>query len=238
MSRNRRFPRLLLLAALVCASLASAAAPATVAAAHHTYRVDSARDDGGGTQAGCEDNIATNKSCTLRQALTQAANDSGSSEIRFIIPPQTSDPDWGYNAVTKTWTISPTTALPTISANDTTIVGKGFFAPAIVIDGSRVAGTSAIGLKITSSNNTISKLAVVNFKDNSGTNGIGILISGAGAHDNVIVENYVGVAPSGNVARPNSSAGIKMRRQRIQPDQRQRHRRALGHRHPALERQQ
>jgi Right handed beta helix region/Periplasmic copper-binding protein (NosD) len=210
MSRNRRFPRLLLLAALVCASLASAAAPATLAAADHIYRVDSARDDGGGTQAACEDNIATNKSCTLRQALTQAASDGGSSEIRFIIPPQTTDPDWGYNAVTKTWTISPTTALPTISADNTTIVGKGFFAPSIVIDGSRVAGVSAIGLKITSSNNTISKLAVVNFKDTGGTNGVGILISGANAKDNLIVETYIGVAPSGNVAQPNSSAGIKI----------------------------
>src|SRR5262245_40368235 len=110
MSRTRRFPRLLLLAALLCASLASIAAPATVAAADHVYRVDSARDDSGGTQAACKDTIATNKSCTLRQALTFAASDSGTSEIRFIIPPQTTDPAWGYDAVAKTWTISPTTA--------------------------------------------------------------------------------------------------------------------------------
>jgi hypothetical protein len=93
MSRNHRFSRLLFLAALLCASLAGAAAPAVVAAADHTYRVDNARDDGGGTQDACKDSIANNKSCTLRQALTFAASDGGSSEIRFIIPANPSDPD-------------------------------------------------------------------------------------------------------------------------------------------------
>src|SRR5262245_61643761 len=210
MSRNRRFSRLLLLAALLCASLASAAAPTMVAAASHIYRVDSARDDSGGTQAACEDINATNKSCTLRQALAFAASDDGPSEIRFIIPAQTTDPDWGYNATTKTWTISPASALPTISANDTTLLGKGFFAPSIVLDGNLVPGTSSIGIKITSSNNEIRKLAVVNFKDTSGTNGVGILISGTSAKNNVVAETYIGVAPSGDVARPNSSAGIKI----------------------------
>jgi hypothetical protein len=210
MSRNHRFSRLLLLAALLCASLAGAAAPAVVAAADHTYRVDNAKDDGVSQVPSCNDSVATNKNCTLRQALTLAASDSGSSEIRFIIPANPSDPDYGFSSVTGTWTISPTAALPTISANDTTITGKGFFAPSIVIDGSRVPGTSAIGLKITSSGNTISKLAIINFKDTGSTNGVGILISGTSAKNNTVVESYLGVAPSGNVARPNSNAGIKL----------------------------
>jgi hypothetical protein len=210
MSRNRRFPRLVLLAALLCASLASAAAPSTVAAANHVYRVDNIKDVGGGSQTACEDTNATNKSCTLRQALAFAASDDGPSEIRFIIPANPNDPDYGYSSATGTWTITPTAALPTISANDTTITGKGFFAPSIVIDGSQVAGADAIGLKITSSGNVIRKLAVVNFKDTSGANGVGILVSGANAKNNLIVESYLGVAPSGNVARPNSSAGIKL----------------------------
>src|SRR5262245_21641768 len=188
MSRNRRFSRLLLLVALLCASLAGAAAPSAVVAADHTYRVDSARDDDGGTQAACKDTIATNKSCTLRQALNFAVSDGGTSEIRFIIPANASDPDYGYSSVAGTWTISPTTALPTISANDTTITGKGFFAPSIVIDGSRVPGASAIGLKITSSNNVIRKLAIINFKDTGSTGGVGILISGASAINNLVAE--------------------------------------------------
>ncbi|MFL5801443.1 MAG: right-handed parallel beta-helix repeat-containing protein, partial [Roseiflexaceae bacterium] len=200
MSRNRRFPRMLLLAALLCASFASAAVPPTAAAADHVYRVDSARDTGGGTQAACQDTIATNKSCTLRQALLQAASDGGTSEIRFIIPRTPPDPDWGYDAVSGTWTISPTTALPPISTNDTTILGKGFFTPQIVIDGSRVPGGSAVGLRITSSNDIISKLAVVNF-DRAGTNGVGILISGASAQNNQILQSAF---------QGNSHAGIKI----------------------------
>jgi hypothetical protein len=216
MSRNRRFPRLLLLAALLCTSLAGAATPATVAAADHTYRVDNAKDDDlppvgpPPPSPVCNDNIATNKNCTLRQALKLAASDGGSSEIVFIIPPNPGDPDYGFSSVTGTWTISPTSALPTISANDTTITGRGFFAPSIVIDGSRVPGTSAVGLKITSADNLIRKLAIVNFKDTGSTGGIGILISGANAQDNSVVESYLGVAPSGNLARPNSNAGIKL----------------------------
>jgi Periplasmic copper-binding protein (NosD) len=202
MSRNRRFPHLLLLAALLCASFASAAVPPTAAAADHLYRVDSARDTGGGTQAACKDTITTNKSCTLRQALTFAASDGGTSEIQFIIPALTSDPDWGYNALTKTWTISPTTALPPISANDTTITGKGtiFVPQRIVIDGSKVPAASAIGLRITSSNNVIRQLAVINF-DRAGTNGVGILISGANAQNNqILLSSFQG----------NSNAGIKI----------------------------
>src|SRR5215475_11815984 len=97
MSRNRRSRHLLLLAALLCALLAPAAAPATATAAH-TYRVDSARDDGGGTQAGCEDNVANNKSCTLRQALTFAESDGGTTEILFIIPANPSDPDYSFSS--------------------------------------------------------------------------------------------------------------------------------------------
>ncbi|HEY3231969.1 MAG TPA: right-handed parallel beta-helix repeat-containing protein, partial [Roseiflexaceae bacterium] len=200
MSRNRRFPRVLLLAGLLCAAFASAAAPNAQAAAF-IYRVDNARDLGGGTQAACQDNIA-NKSCTLRQALTFAASDGGSSEIQFRIPANPDDPDYGYNMPSTTWTISPTTELPPISANDTTITGQGsFFVPQrIIIDGSKALGANKIGLRITSSGNLIRRLAVVNF-NRTGTDGVGILISGATAQNNQILESAL---------RGNSQAGIKI----------------------------
>jgi hypothetical protein len=201
MSRKRRFPRILLLAALLCASVASAAAPPTAAAADNLYRVDSARDDAGGSLAGCIDNLP-NKSCTLRQALAFAASDTGSSEIVFRIPANASDPDYGYSSASLTWTISPATALPPISADDTTITGQGsFFVPQrVVIDGSAVPSASATGLRITSSNNVIRRIAVINF-DPAGTNGIGIQISGAGAQNNQILESAL---------RGNSHAGVKI----------------------------
>ena len=78
MSRNRRFPRVLLLAALLCAAFASAAAPDAQAAAH-TYYVDSAKDDGvGGTPS---------IFCAMSTRMTPAgatAIDARSSRGRFL----------------------------------------------------------------------------------------------------------------------------------------------------------
>ena len=93
MSRNRRVPRLALLAALLVAALAGAATP-MAQAAEHTYYVDSARDDPGSNPAlVCKDSNPNNKNCTLRQALSLAEIDGGTTEIRFVIPASVGDPD-------------------------------------------------------------------------------------------------------------------------------------------------
>jgi len=212
MSRNRRFFRLALLAALLCGAIAGAAAP-EAQAADHTYFVDSAKDTAGSDPLLlCTDSNPNNKNCTLRQALTLAESDTGTSEIRFVIPANAADPDFGYDATSQTWTIKPASALPTLAAGGTTITGRLSFggAPRIVVDGTSVPGASAVGFKITSSNNVLQRVAVVNFRDTAGANGIGVLISGAGATGNNILSSFIGVGPSGNSAQPNSGAGVRI----------------------------
>jgi hypothetical protein len=199
MSRTRRLLHGLLFIALLTASFVSVATPPIAAAADHTYWVDTARDDAGGTVEGCTDNLP-NKGCTLRQALAFAASDGGTSEIRFRIPANSSDPDYGYS--NNVWTIKLESPLPPLAEGDLTIIGaSSFFVPhRIVIDGSALSGASAIGLRITSPRNRIQQMAFVNF-DSSGTNGIGIQISGAAAQENEIIDSMV----SGN-----TQAGIKI----------------------------
>jgi hypothetical protein len=180
MSRIHRIFRFVVLMAMLGASIVMVARPSYASAADNVYYVDNALDSTGGSVAGCKDSIATNKSCSLRQALTFATSDGGTSEIKFIIPADASDADYGYDSATSLWTISPSTPLPALSDGDLTITGKGsFFKPQrIVIDGSNLSGLTAIGFQITSANNAIRQIAVVNF-DQSGTNGVGIQISGA-----------------------------------------------------------
>lgn len=187
MSRIHRIFRFVVLMAMLGASIVMVARPSYASAADNVYYVDNALDSTGGSVAGCKDSIATNKSCSLRQALTFATSDGGTSEIKFIIPADSSDADYGYDSATSLWTISPSTPLPALSDGDLTITGKGsFFKPQrIVIDGSNLSGLTAIGFQITSANNAIRQIAVVNF-DQSGTNGVGIQISGAAAQNNVV----------------------------------------------------
>jgi trimeric autotransporter adhesin len=151
---------------------------------------------------------------TLRAAITGADGTPGSS-IVFSIP--ITDP--GYNAATQTFTISPLTPLPPISAAVTTIegqtesqnLGQTAF---VAISGSQIIGAAnGLNLAAGSTGSTISGLEVLNFDGpgilvQSATNTIGgttlaaanvlgldsagVSIGGAAATGNLLVGNFIG----------------------------------------------
>jgi uncharacterized protein YjbI with pentapeptide repeats len=137
---------------------------------------------------------------SLYQAITNANNTTGTQTIHFNIP--TSDP--GYNSSTKTFTISATTALPTVS--DTVVIDgtsqPGYAgAPLVVVNGGS-AGSNVNGLTITASNSTVQGLVIGNFTGN------GIVIDGStgGGSGDVIQNVYVGT--TGAAALGNAGNGI------------------------------
>lgn len=213
MSRSSRPLRLLIPFILVFASLVLVRPP-TLSAAAYIYYVDSALDVGlASFPTGCPANdLTVNKDCTLRQALERAESDGDTSAIQFKIPQSNTDPDNGYDPNTGIWTIYPQANLPALSAGDLTITGTLNFSgyPRIVLDGSNVPITDAIGLTISSAQNVIQALTVINF-GSAGATGAGILISGTSATSNTIVGNYIGFRPppAGLVA-PNGGAGIRI----------------------------
>ena len=97
-------------------------------------------------------------------------------------------------------TISPTSALPTISDDDTSIDGTTQpgdpGVPLIEIDGSS-AGSSVTGLTVTGDRATIEGLIINSFD----AAGIGLL----GSDGSVIIGNYVGLGPSGAVGAANGT---------------------------------
>jgi photosystem II stability/assembly factor-like uncharacterized protein len=127
---------------------------------------------------------------TLRQAILDANATSGANTITFNIPQP------GVQ------TISLTSPLPTITdpvvINAATQPGFGG-TPLVELDGSNV-GLSASGLRITTSNCVVRGLAINRFSDS------GILIM-AGAN-NRIEGNFIGLDPSGTIARANKGGGI------------------------------
>ena len=139
---------------------------------------------------------------SLRQAIADANSNAGPDTILFAIP----GTDSGFDATAGTWTIHPLSALPAISDSELVIDGASQSeftgadnnpdGPEIVINGS-LAGSSADGLQILSSQNVIQHLVI------NGFSSLGILVSGENAYDNEIVGNYIGTNAAGNDTIPN-----------------------------------
>ena len=128
---------------------------------------------------------------SLREAICAANNNAGNDIIQFNIT--------GCGGVC---TIQPTTALPELTDDNTTINGysQGLASPAtettpalilIEIDGRNVANNN--GLSISSANNQVRGLAINRFGWN------GIAIGGATATGNIVTGNHIGSDASGTM---------------------------------------
>ena len=144
-------------------------------------------------------NSAGDTECTLRAAIQEANAFAGGDTINFNIP--TTEP--GYSAAPLSYTIQPTTALPTI-VNPVVVDGSTQpdfpGTPIIVLDG-LFAGATAHGLVIgaTGGGSTIRGLVVQHFVNN------GILLLGG---SNVIAGNYLGIGADGTTVRANNPAAV------------------------------
>ena len=132
-------------------------------------------------------NTNNNGTGSLRQAILDANSTAGLDTITFGIG-------------SGTQTISPLTALPTIT--DPVIIDgttqPGFSgSPIIFLNGSNISGT-AQGLWITAGGSTVKGIAIGNF-----VNGAAINLSTNGG--NVIQGNYIGVDTTGTLQRRNTS---------------------------------
>lgn len=132
---------------------------------------------------------------SLRDAINWANTNPGKDTIRFNIP--TTDP--GYDTVTRSFTIRPTSALPIIS--DSVVIDGttqlGFTGrPIIELDGSNAG--FAPGLQINANNNSIRGFAINRF-------GIGVSVRSNG---NVIEGNYIGTNVTGTQSLGNAFEGL------------------------------
>jgi hypothetical protein len=144
---------------------------------------------------------------SFRNAIDQANQSPSPDSILFNIP--LSDP--GYDDERGVWTIHPLTALPVISDSLTLIDGlsqqdfTGDTNPSgleIELDGSEIAGGSAHGLIIMSAQNTVQGLAINRFPNS------GILLTGPGANENELVNNFIGLSAAIDTLLPNGNYGI------------------------------
>lgn len=124
---------------------------------------------------------------SLRWAIEQANANPGPDTIAFNIP--TTDP--GYDAATGVWMIRPTSELPILFDDGTTIDGTtqaafiggdpNPYGPEVEING-LLAGSMVAGLTLASAANTVRGLVINSFTQT------GILVKGA---DNLIAGNYI-----------------------------------------------
>ncbi len=153
---------------------------------------------------------------TLREALSTAVSGDTITFDPAVFPP-------GAPA-----TIALTSPLPGITQGNLTIDGTG---AGVIIDGS---GTpeDTVGISITSNDNTIKGLQILNFpgdgvaisggaKDNtiggdtpeernviSGNGGPGVSIEGSGTDANTVIGNYIGTDANGTADLGNSGQGV------------------------------
>jgi hypothetical protein len=208
MVRNRRPLAWCVALALICTSFFVARQPAAIAAGG-SYVVDNARDGDLTADANACIDALRNNNCTLRQAIERANADAGASTITFDIPPD-SDPNNGYDG--SFWTVKPDRPLPPLddTTGGTTIVGTLIaLTPRIIIDGTLVPPSSAVGLTLSASSNTIRNMVIGKFTGDNDATGVGILID-SGATGNRIEGNYIGTKPIDNTSFPNSGAGIRI----------------------------
>jgi CSLREA domain-containing protein len=140
--------------------------------------------------------------CTLREAITAANFNTGTSNIAFSIPPS----DSGCNSSTGVCTIQLTSALPALSDGATAIMGStqtgnrgdtNPYGPEIEVNGASAYDC----FDIRSANNTIEGMAINECK-------YGIMLANSDAHDNVIRGNYIGLDAQGTAAAGNTQDGI------------------------------
>ena len=141
---------------------------------------------------------------SLRDAIQIANANPGADTIRFAIPIS----DNGYDATSGTWTLQPQSELPNITDDSLFIDGGSQslfigsnanpYGPEIIINGTQ-SGSNTNGLRIFSSNNRISTLAI------NGFNSTGVWIDGSQAQENIISGCYIGTDPAGKLAVPNGS---------------------------------
>jgi len=145
---------------------------------------------------------------SLREALT-AANGAGNPNellIDFDIPAA----DAGYNAARQVWLITLATPLPALSRGNLTLDAStqdhSSTRPSVILDGYDVYEADGLsnGITITSANNVIRRLALVNFLD------AGVLISGDEARDNHVLGNLIGILPDADVVEQNTH-GVEIR---------------------------
>ena len=133
---------------------------------------------------------------SLRAAITYA--DASGGTIIFDLDPN-SDPN--YDPSTGSFTIHPTSALPTVddgvSIDGTSQPGYAG-TPIIVISGDQ-AGNYIDGLDIDGSDDTIQGLVIDNF------DGIGVFVTG---NNDIIQDNYIGTDVTGTLAAPNQAPGL------------------------------
>ncbi|HVC93402.1 MAG TPA: hypothetical protein VND64_06905, partial [Pirellulales bacterium] len=148
-------------------------------------------------------NTADSGTGSLRQAMLDA-NAAGSftppATIDFAIP--TSDPN--YNSATGVWTISPLSALPTVTVpvtiDGTSQTGFGG-TPVIDINGSQ-AGSGADGLAIDGGNSTVKSLVVNQFS------GDGVRFDVAGG--DALSGSMIGTNATGTAALGNGANGVEI----------------------------
>ncbi|HWQ14694.1 MAG TPA: NEW3 domain-containing protein, partial [Roseiflexaceae bacterium] len=203
------YRRLCILALL--ALLAALAPPARLALAA-TFTVT--------TTADTDDGLCNAANCTLREAIAAANASPGPDTILFNIP--ITDPGYVSAGGASYWRIMPATQLPALSGGETTIQGPAatdapataWPHPRIVLDGTAIGGSGGRGLVITSANNTIRRLTIVNFLQTvfvfTDDAGVGVLIDGAGATGNRVEGCYIGVAPDGTSGAGNASYGVRI----------------------------
>jgi hypothetical protein len=154
----------------------------------------------------CDTSRKRGKQCTLRAAIEESNDTSGTDTINFKI---------GGTAPVKTINVgsSGLQALPDITdpvtingytqpgASANTLPTGNDAVLKIELNGTN-AGTFSDGLLITASNSTIKGLVINCFFDN------GVQIDGSGATGNKIEGNFIGTNASGSAALANGNAGV------------------------------
>ncbi len=141
---------------------------------------------------------------SLRQAILDADAYNGTASITFDITAASdaAGGGTGYNSTTGVATITPLSALPTITEpvvlDATTQPGYGTH-PLIVLDGAD-AGAGVSGLNIICGDSTVAGLDIGGFSGD----GIGLVTNGG----NVVKGDYIGTDATGTHALANGGAGV------------------------------
>jgi CSLREA domain-containing protein len=138
--------------------------------------------------------------CTLRAAIEEANVLPGAQAILFAMPE--SDP--GYSPAANVWRITPATQLPGITGIVTLDARTqpnydAVNRPVIHIDGSGMP-VEGDGLELFADESLIAGLSITGFTDVPGGFSVGSQILVNGGQDNEIVDNFLGLDPSGQVA--------------------------------------
>ena len=140
-------------------------------------------------------------------ALAQAGRTAAIEHVVFMIPNGSAAPGLRSSInlfSSSTATITPATALPTITSTlviDARAQPGWTAAPVIVLDGVN-AGSSSDGLAVTSGALTVRGLSIVRFGSN------GLDLGGTGVH--TVQGCYVGLRPDGTTAAANGAEGIRI----------------------------